>query len=306
MSLIERFPAAAGDVAPEPGPGPGGRVRRPGFGGPARSAGGQPGHAWARPGRCATWTMASIPTAPRWRIRCACWPLATVSRSMSAGWRWARGERDEARAARYAWLETLRSAARCGNHLHGSPRRRSGRDRADAGAGWLWAGRSGRYGRRSAGTWFGPCFRFRRADLLQYLEEPGLSVWLDPANADPGTSVPGFETELLPMLCAAGSPTWTEVSCGPRTSRAATAPPGTRVLDALPDLDFAPRARGFPLLPPLSGAMIHPWRRRSFWPRPGGRGASLGPPGWAGFSVSSRAATSGSQGAAGRELDARS
>jgi tRNA(Ile)-lysidine synthetase-like protein len=45
-----------------------------------------------------------------------------------------------------------------------------------------------------------PLLPFRRRELAAYLEERGLSAWLDPANADPRHLRSWIRTELLPLV----------------------------------------------------------------------------------------------------------
>ncbi len=141
-----------------------------------------------------------------------------------------------ARARRYAWLEQVR--ARAGANIiltahHADDQIETVLMRVLAGS-----GPAGLAGMASiSGALVRPLLPFRRAELAAYLEERGLSVWLDPANADPRHLRSWIRTELLPQMRA-------RVPRAERNlERLATQAAADRaawdvVLDALPDLDL--------------------------------------------------------------------
>ncbi|MGZ8391972.1 MAG: tRNA lysidine(34) synthetase TilS [Gemmatimonadales bacterium] len=143
----------------------------------------------------------------------------------------------EARAERYAWLETLRSsqgATVIFTAHHAGDQVETVLMRVLGGSGP--AGLAGMASVR--GELVRPLLSVPRADLLQYLEETGLPSWQDPANADPRHLRSWLRHELLPMLrhrLPDVDSKLQRISTQAGRDRAAW----DSVLDALPDLDFA-------------------------------------------------------------------
>ena len=104
-----------------------------------------------------------------------------------------------ARSRRYAWLETVR--AQTGSNFiltahHADDQIETVLMRVLAGSGP--AGLAGMASRN--GRLLRPLLPFRRAELSAYVEERGLSVWSDPANADARHLRSWIRTELLPLI----------------------------------------------------------------------------------------------------------
>lgn len=141
-----------------------------------------------------------------------------------------------ARARRYAWLEAVRK--RLGARIiftahHADDQVETVLMRVLAGSGP--AGLAAMTPVR--GTLVRPLLSFWRRELAAYLEERGLTAWLDPANADPRHLRSWIRTELLPVLRAR----LPEVEAHLR--RVASQAAGDRaawdaVLDVLPGLDL--------------------------------------------------------------------
>jgi tRNA(Ile)-lysidine synthase len=106
-----------------------------------------------------------------------------------------------AREQRYAWLEVAR--ARVGAHViltahHADDQIETVLMRVLAGSGP--AGLAGMA--PVSGVVVRPLLPFRRLELAAYLEERGLSAWLDPANSDPRHLRSWVRSEVLPLLKA--------------------------------------------------------------------------------------------------------
>ncbi len=104
-----------------------------------------------------------------------------------------------ARTRRYAWLEDVRGrigAAIILTAHHADDQIETVLMRVLAGSGP--AGLAGMAVR--SGALVRPLLPFRRAELAAYLEERGLSAWVDPANADPRHLRSWIRTELLPLV----------------------------------------------------------------------------------------------------------
>ncbi|HJR15717.1 MAG TPA: tRNA lysidine(34) synthetase TilS [Gemmatimonadales bacterium] len=105
----------------------------------------------------------------------------------------------QARAARYAWLEALR--ADLGARIiftahHADDQVETVLMRVLVGSGL--AGLAGIAPVR--GHLIRPLLSVRRMELVDYLEDAGLTAWLDPANVDPRHLRSWIRTELLPAL----------------------------------------------------------------------------------------------------------
>jgi tRNA(Ile)-lysidine synthase len=105
----------------------------------------------------------------------------------------------EARAQRYAWLETAR--VRLGGDLiltahHADDQVETVLMRVLAGSGP--AGLAGMA--PFTGSVVRPLLRFRRGEIADYLTTRGLSAWADPANADPRHLRSWIRSEVLPRL----------------------------------------------------------------------------------------------------------
>jgi tRNA(Ile)-lysidine synthase len=104
-----------------------------------------------------------------------------------------------ARTRRYAWLEGVRNrigAAIILTAHHADDQIETVLMRVLAGSGP--AGLAGMA--VSSGALVRPLLPFRRAELAAYLEERGLSAWVDPANTDPRHLRSWIRTELLPQV----------------------------------------------------------------------------------------------------------
>src|SRR3954470_1879254 len=104
----------------------------------------------------------------------------------------------EARASRYAWLETTRNrlgAALILTAHHADDQVETVLMRFLAGSGP--AGLAGIAPVR--GCLVRPLLPFRRVELTAYLRQRGLSAWVDPANADPRHLRSWIRTEVFPQ-----------------------------------------------------------------------------------------------------------
>jgi tRNA(Ile)-lysidine synthase len=157
----------------------------------------------------------------------------------------------EARAERYAWLETLRSRLGAGVILtahHADDQVETVLMRVLGGSGP--AGLAGMATVRGAVV--RPLLLFRRAELIRHLEETGLQSWHDPANADHRHLRSWLRGELLPMLrrrLPDVDAKIQRVSSQAGHDRAAW----DSVLDALPDLDFLAESDGISVAAPSLG-----------------------------------------------------
>jgi len=181
----------------------------------------------------------------------------------------------EARAARYAWLETLRSrldARVIFTAHHADDQVETVLMRVLGGSGP--AGLAGMAPVR--GEVIRPLLSFPRADLLRHLEETGLQSWQDPANADPRHLRSWLRHQVLPLLrhrLPDVDSRLQRISSQAGRDRAAW----DSVLDALPDLDFAAESDGISVAAtslggydsPLAQAVILAAARRA--------GCQLGP-----------------------------
>jgi tRNA(Ile)-lysidine synthase len=141
-----------------------------------------------------------------------------------------------ARVRRYAWLEALRDRLGAGSILtahHADDQIETVLMRVLAGSGP--AGLAGMA--PLSGSVVRPLLPFRRHELAAYLEERGLSAWLDPANSDSRHLRSWVRSEVLPLLQArlpAVDANLLRVSAQAARDRAAW----DAVLDALPGLDL--------------------------------------------------------------------
>jgi tRNA(Ile)-lysidine synthase len=147
-----------------------------------------------------------------------------------------------ARTARYAWLEETR--VRCGAGViftghHADDQIETVLMRVLGGS-----GPAGLAGMASVqGGLVRPLLRIPRAELACYLEERGLSAWLDPANADPRHLRAWIRTDLLPVLrrrIPSVDANLTRLAGQSGRDRAAW----DAVLDALPGLELAVEPEG--------------------------------------------------------------
>jgi tRNA(Ile)-lysidine synthase len=147
-----------------------------------------------------------------------------------------------ARTRRYAWLEETRDrlgAAIIVTAHHADDQIETVLMRVLAGSGP--AGLAGMA--PHSGALLRPLLPFPRADLAAYLNERGLSGWLDPANADPRHLRSWIRTELLPLIRDRVP------RVGANLERLAAQAAGDRaawdaVLDTLPELDLRSEADG--------------------------------------------------------------
>jgi len=181
----------------------------------------------------------------------------------------------EARAQRYAWLESLASE-RGANVIftahHGDDQAETVLMRVLAGSGP--AGMAGMAAIR--GRIVRPLLPFTRAAVLQYLAEKGLAAWIDPANSDSRHLRSWIRTDLLPAI-RRRSPAIDENLR--RTARQAGRDRAAwdAVLDVLPGLEFAAEPEGISVAAsslggydsPLAHALILALSRRA--------GCQLGP-----------------------------
>ncbi|MEO8090318.1 MAG: tRNA lysidine(34) synthetase TilS [Gemmatimonadales bacterium] len=143
----------------------------------------------------------------------------------------------EARAERYAWLETLRARLGAGvifTAHHADDQVETVLMRVLGGSGP--AGLAGMASVR--GEVVRPLLSVPRTDLLRHLEETGLQSWQDPANSDPRHLRSWLRHQVLPMLrhrLPDVDSKLQRISSQAGRDRAAW----DSVLDALPDLDFA-------------------------------------------------------------------
>jgi tRNA(Ile)-lysidine synthase len=148
-----------------------------------------------------------------------------------------------ARAARYAWLESVRlrlGAVVVMTAHHANDQVETVLMRVLAGSGP--AGLAGMASRR--GTLARPLLPFRRDAILGYVRSRGLEVWLDPSNQDPRHLRSWVRVDLLPALrtrLPRVDDTLLAVSRHSARDRAAW----TAVLELLPGLDFRLEHDGF-------------------------------------------------------------
>lgn len=173
--------------------------------------------------------------------------VAATVRALAASWGWpfALGElqlgagttETDAREARYRWLEAAAEQHAAGAILtahHADDQAETVLMRVLGGSGPAGlAGMAPHHGRVVR-----PLLPFRREELAHYVHERGLSVWTDPANADPAHLRSWLRTDILPEL-AGRIP---EVV--PNLLRTARLAAGERaawdsVLDLLPGLEIA-------------------------------------------------------------------
>ncbi len=157
----------------------------------------------------------------------------------------------EARAERYAWLETLRSSVGAGvifTAHHADDQVETVLMRVLGGSGP--AGLAGMATIR--GEVVRPLLPFSRADLLRYLKETGLQSWDDPANADPRHLRSWLRDQVLPMLRRRLPDVDARIQ---RISRHAGRDRAAwdSVLDALPELDFLTEKEGISVAAPSLG-----------------------------------------------------
>jgi tRNA(Ile)-lysidine synthase len=145
-----------------------------------------------------------------------------------------------ARTRRYAWLESVRvqlGAAIILTAHHGDDQIETVLMRVLAGSGP--AGLAGMAA--SNGAVVRPLLPFRRAELAAYLEQRGLSAWLDPANSDTRHLRSWIRTELLPVVrdrVPQVERNLARLAAQAADDRVAWG----AVLDALPELDLRARA----------------------------------------------------------------
>lgn len=141
-----------------------------------------------------------------------------------------------ARARRYIWLEETRARVGASTILtahHADDQIETVLMRVLAGSGP--AGLAGMAAR--SGMLVRPLLPFRRVELADYLEERGLSGWLDPANADPRHLRSWIRTELLPLVRSRVSRA--ELNLQRLATQAADDRAAWEaVLDVLPELDL--------------------------------------------------------------------
>ena len=181
----------------------------------------------------------------------------------------------EARAERYAWLETLRSRLDAGVIFmahHADDQVETVLMRVLGGSGP--AGLAGMASVR--GEVVRPLLSFPRADLLRHLAESGLQSWQDPANADPRHFRSWLRTQLLPMLRRRLPDVDSRIhriSTQAGRDRAAW----DSVLDALPDLDFAVETDGISVAAPSLGGYDSPLAQAVILAAARRAGCQLGP-----------------------------
>jgi tRNA(Ile)-lysidine synthetase-like protein len=147
-----------------------------------------------------------------------------------------------ARAARYAWLQELRVRSEAeliltAHHADDQVETVLMRVLAGSGPAGLAAMAS------VSGTLVRPLLSVPRSELTRYVEQRGLSSWLDPANADPRHLRAWIRTELLPLLrrrIPSVDSNLTRVAYQSARDRAAL----DAVLDALPGLDLTAEPEG--------------------------------------------------------------
>lgn len=147
-----------------------------------------------------------------------------------------------ARARRYAWLEEVRGRFGAGlvfTAHHADDQVETVLMRVLAGSGL--AGLAG----MSPATGFvvRPLLSFRRAELAAYVADQGLSVWSDPANADPRHLRSWIRTQLLPLVHTRLPRA--EINLERLATHAARDRAGwNAVLDVLPGLDLRSEPEG--------------------------------------------------------------
>jgi tRNA(Ile)-lysidine synthase len=131
--------------------------------------------------------------------------VQALAESYGLAFEWARGAlgvhagETAARAARYAWLESVRVRQRAHSVFtahHADDQIETILMRLLAGSGP--AGLAGMA--PVSGTLVRPLLPFRREALVHYARDAGLTVWLDPANHDPRHLRSWVRCELLPGL----------------------------------------------------------------------------------------------------------
>ncbi|HET6836487.1 MAG TPA: tRNA lysidine(34) synthetase TilS, partial [Gemmatimonadales bacterium] len=141
-----------------------------------------------------------------------------------------------ARSRRYAWLEEARTRVHAAIILtahHADDQVETVLMRVLAGSGP--AGLAGMA--EKTGAVVRPLLPFRRTELAAYLEERGLSAWLDPANADPRHLRSWVRTQLVPLVrdrLPRAERNLERLASQAAADRAAW----NAVLDALPGLDL--------------------------------------------------------------------
>ena len=162
----------------------------------------------------------------------------------------------EARAQRYAWLESL--ADRLGAKViftahHADDQAETVLMRVLAGSGP--AGIAGMAAIRD--RLVRPLLPFGRAALVQHLEELGIAVWTDPANSDPRHLRSWIRTDLLPAI-RQRIPTIDEnlLRTGRQSARDRTA--WDALLDVLPGLELAMEPYGISVAAPSLGTYDSP------------------------------------------------
>ncbi len=162
----------------------------------------------------------------------------------------------EARAERYAWLDTLRrqlDARVIFTAHHADDQVETVLMRVLCGSGP--AGLAGMAASRAHVV--RPLLPFRRAELLQYLEEAGLSAWVDPANSDSRHLRSWIRTDLLPALRRRVPDidgNLLRMSSQASRDRAAW----DALLDALPELDLISEHEGISVAAPSLGGYDSP------------------------------------------------
>jgi tRNA(Ile)-lysidine synthase len=148
-----------------------------------------------------------------------------------------------ARAARYAWLESVRlrlGAAVVLTAHHADDQLETVLMRVLAGSGP--AGLAGMASRR--GTLVRPLLPFRRDAVVRYVRSRGLEVWLDPANQDPRHLRSWVRGDVLPALRARlPGVDETLLAVGRQAARDRAA--WNAALELLPGLDFRLERDGF-------------------------------------------------------------
>ena len=181
----------------------------------------------------------------------------------------------EARAERYAWLETLRSRLGAGvifTAHHADDQVETVLMRVLEGSGP--AGLAGMAIVR--GEVVRPLLSFPRAELLRHLEETGLQSWHDPANADHRHFRSWLRDQLLPMLRRRLPDVDSKIQ---RISRQAGRDRAawSSVLDALPDLDFLAESDGISVAAPSLGGYDSPLAQAVILAAARRAGCQLGP-----------------------------
>ena len=154
-----------------------------------------------------------------------------------------------ARTRRYAWLEEARARAGAATILTGH----QADDQIETVLMRVLAG-SGPAGLAGmapvSGALVRPLLPFRRAELAAYVEERGLSAWLDPANADPRHFRSWIRTELLPLIrdrVPRAERNLERLAAQAADDRAAW----DAVLDTLPELELHAGAGGISVAAPV-------------------------------------------------------